>query len=702
LQEGEIVKTYKAQDIRNVALVGHGASGKTSTAEAILFNAGASDRLGKVGDATSVMDYNPDEIKRAHSSNASLAFYEHDSKKVNLIDSPGNDNFIADTPACLRVVDSAVFVISADDGIQYFTEKTWEWADERDMSRLIFINKVDHERIDISTLLQNIKKKFSGSPALLFAPVSNQHELVGVADIIGRKLYQYKTGSGKGSAADWPAEMADDLDIHRAELMESVAETDDELLESYYETGELEESVFKEGLEKGIKSGSLIPVICGSATLNVGIDHLMAAMNDYLPSPLDGPAIEGINPKGGADVSRKPDSSAPLSALVFKTVADPYAGKLTLFRVFSGAVKADSGVFNASQDSTERFGQLYALQGKKQIAVSEISAGDLGAVAKLKTTTTGDTLSDANESIVFDSINFPSPIYTRALIPKTRADEEKISSALKRLSEEDPTLKVERNSQTHELLISGMGQVHLEVVLEKMSQRFGVDVDVQPPKIPYRETIRGTTKVQGKYKKQTGGRGQFGDTWIEITPLPKGGGFEFENKIVGGVIPKQYIPAVEKGIQEAMAEGVLAHYTMVDVKISLYDGSFHNVDSSEMAFKIAGSLGFKKGVMECNPILLEPIMLMEIVIPSENVGDVMGDLNSKRGKILGIEANGDNQNIKAHVPMAEVLNYAADLRSMTSGRGVFTIEFDYYDDVPDHLMQKIVDEAKARREAENS
>jgi len=696
------VKTYKLQDIRNVALIGHGASGKTSLAEAILFNAGVSDRLGKVGDSTSVMDYNPDEIKRGHSSNASLAFYEWDSRKVNLVDSPGNDNFIADTPACIQVVDSAVVVISSDDGIQYFTEKTWEWADDRNLSRLIFVNKVDHERFDLPGLLQNLKNKFNVSPALLFAPVYNKEGLVGIADLLSRKLYTYGTDGGKGTAEEWPVEVKDELEAYRAELIESVAETDDDLLENYFETGELEEAQFAEGLAKGIKNGSLIPVICGSATHNQGVDHLMKAIGNYLPSPAELPAVSGKDPKEEKVVSLAPDSSEPLSALVFKTVADPYAGKLTMFRVFSGSVKADSSILNATQNSSERVGQLYAMQGKKQIAVSEISAGDLGVVAKLKVTTTGDTLSDANRPIIFDAINFPSPVYSRALIPKTRADEEKISSALKRICEEDPSLKVERNPETHELLVSGMGQVHLEVVLEKMSQRFGVDVDAQPPKIPYRETIRGTTKVQGKYKKQTGGRGQFGDTWIEISPLPKGGGFEFENNIVGGAIPKQYIPAVEKGIQEAMAEGVLAHYPMVDVKISLYDGSFHNVDSSEMAFKIAGSLGFKKGVMECHPILLEPIMTMKIIVPADHVGDIMGDLNSKRGKILGIESKGESQIIKAHVPMAEILNYVADLRSMTSGRGVFTVEFDYYDDVPEHLMQKIVDEAKARYEKEHA
>ncbi|QPJ65473.1 MAG: elongation factor G [Candidatus Nitrohelix vancouverensis] len=693
------MKQYKLQDIRNVGVIGHGAAGKTSVAEAILFNSGVSDRLGKVGDATSVMDYDPDEIKRGHSVNASVACYEWKNKKVNLVDTPGNNNFIADTPACLRVVDGAVVVISADEGVQFFTEKTWRWADDQALRKIVFINKVDHERSNIPAILESLKKTFQVSPALLFAPVGVGDTFSGVADIVQKKFYACQSPD---EALDWPESASDELEMIRAELIEAIAEADDELLEHYLEKGELSDEEAFEGLKNGIANGTVTPVICGLATQNIGVKILMNAINDYLPSPDQREAASGLKPGGDTETSRMADPSAPASALVFKTIADPYAGKLTLFRVFSGVVKADAAIFNATQGTQERIGQLFIMQGKQQISAPEISTGDIGAVAKLKVTTTGDTLCDANDPIVFPPIDFPSTVFTRALIPKTRGDEEKISVALKRLTEEDPTLQVERNAQTHELLVSGMGQVHLDVSLEKMHRRFGVDVEVKAPKVPYRETIRGTTKVQGKYKKQTGGRGQFGDTWIEISPLPKGGGFEFENRIVGGAIPKQYIPAVEKGIYEAMEEGALAHCPMVDIKIALYDGSFHNVDSSEMAFKIAGSLGFKKGVLECKPILLEPVMKMEIIIPSEYVGDVMGDLNAKRGKILGIDSSGDNQTIRAHIPMAEVLDYAADLRSMTSGRGVFMVEFDHYDDVPEHLSAKVIAEARAQNEKEHS
>ena len=437
----------------------------------------------------------------------------------------------------------------------------------------------------------------------------------------------------------------------------------------------------------------MIPVLCGSALKTIGVDLLLQAVVKYLPSPANRVPVTAKKVDDDSEVNRSASSDESTSALVFKTVADPYAGKLTLFRTFSGTIKSDSSIYNASKEASERFGQLYMLQGKTQVPVSEIPAGEIGAVAKLKQTVTGDTFSDSKEKIVFPPILFPAPVFSRALIPKTRGDEEKISQALQRLTEEDSTLKVERNSQTGELLISGLGQVHFDVALEKLKVRFGVEVDVKEPQIPYREAIKGTTKVQGKYKKQTGGKGQFGDTWIEISPLKRGEGFIFENKIVGGAIPKTYIPAVEKGIQEAMAGGVIAHYPMVDVKISLYDGSYHNVDSSEMAFKIAGSLGFKKGIPDCKPILIEPIMNMEIVVPNDQVGDIMGDLNSKRGKIQGIDPAEEVQTIRAHVPMAEVLNYAADLTSLTGGRGMFVMEFDHYADVPDHLMKKIVDAA---------
>ena len=696
------MKQYKLQDIRNVGFVGHGGSGKTSLAESVLFMTGVSDRLGKVGDASSVMDYDPDEIKRGHSINSSLAFCEFNSTKINLLDTPGSSNFIADTPAALRVVDGLVFVVSAVEGVQFYSEKIWKWANELNLPRIIFLNKMDHERASTVPILEAIKNKFKITPIFIHLPQGVGDNFSGIVDLIENKIFSYeKNNKGEGKADDVPSDISDEIEISHGELMEAVAEVDDELIEKYLESGELTEEEFSRGLKEGIQNGQLIPVLCGSALENIGVDLLLDGIVKYLPSPENRIPVKAKNVADDSEIVLSAKTGASASALVFKTVADPYAGKLTLFRMFTGSIKGDSSIYNTSKDASERIGQLYMLQGKNQIPVTEISVGDIGTVAKLKQTVTGDTFSGPGEKIVFPPISFPLPVFSRALLPKTRADEEKISQALQRLTEEDPTLKVERNSQTGELLISGLGQVHFDVSLERLKARFGVEVDVKAPQIPYREAIKGTTKVQGKYKKQTGGKGQFGDTWIEISPLKRGEGFVFENKIVGGAIPKTYIPAVEKGIEEAMANGIIAHYPMVDVKVSLYDGSYHNVDSSEMAFKIAGSLGFKKGIPDCKPILIEPIMNMEIVVPNDQVGDIMGDLNAKRGKIQGIDPEEDTQTVRAHVPMAEVLNYAADLTSMTGGRGMFVMEFDHYADVPDHLMKKIIENSNKTFE-ENS
>ena len=686
------MKQYKLQDIRNVGLVGHGGSGKTSLAEAILYFSGVSDRLGKVGDVSSVMDYDPDEIKHGHSIDASVAFCEVNATKLNLLDTPGNSNFISDTPACLRVVDGLIFVVGADEGVQFYTEKIWNWADQLNLPRIIFLNKLDHERANIAPILETIKKKFKKNPVFLQLPNATGENFSGIVDLIDNHYFSYnKDGKGNGKTGEIPSSITDEVELGHAELMEAVAEVDDDLIEIYLEHGELTEEQLSKGLKEGIRNGQLVPVICGSALQNMGVDLLLDTAIKYLPSP-DMRAPE-LAKRGDAEVTRSANGGEPTSGLVFKTIADPYAGKLTLFRIFSGSLKGDSTIYNATQDTNERVGQLYMLQGKKQVKVAEISEGDIGTVAKLKSTVTGDTFSDAEEKVVFPPIVFPLPVFSRALVPKTRADEEKISSALHRLLEEDPSLKMERNAQTGQLLLSGLGQVHFDVTLERLKRRFGVEVEVKVPKVPYREAIKSSTKVQGKYKKQTGGKGQFGDTWIEISPRKRGEGYIFEDKIVGGAIPKTYIPAVDKGIQEAMANGIIAHYPMVDVKVKLYDGSYHNVDSSEMAFKIAGSLGFKKGVMGCKPILIEPVMNMEIVVPSDHVGDIMGDINAKRGKIQGVDPADDTQIIRAHVPMAEVLNYAADLTSLTGGRGMFAMEFDHYADVPEHLMQKIIDEA---------
>ena len=686
------MKQYSLKDIRNVAIVGHGGVGKTSVAEGMLFLSGVNDRLGKVGDTSSIMDYDLDEVDRGHSLSASIAFYEWKGKKVNLIDIPGDSNFVADTPACLRVIDGIVLVISATDGVQFYTEKVWNWATEQSIPKVIFINKVDNEQADIKGTLDSIKRKFKVSPFCVHTNVGMGEKFTGMVDVLTKKLYSYqKDGSGINKCDVIPNEMIEDVNLSYGELTELIADVDDELTENYLENGELSEKEFDVGFKKGLKENKLLPVFVGSATQNIGVDLLMSGIIDYLPSPAQRKMIIGKNPKDGSDKVCDPDHKSPLAAFVFKTVADPYAGKLTLFRVFSGILKSDSSVYNVTQETSERVGQMYFLQGKKQIPVPQVCAGDIGTVAKMKVTTTSDSLSSENNLIEFDTISFPKPVLTKALLPKTRADEEKISNALKRLCEEDPTLIVARNLESHELLISAMGQVHLDVTLDRMKRRFGIEVDVKTPKVPYRETIRGTIKVQGRHKKQSGGRGQFGDIWIEISPLKKGGGFVFEDNIVGGAIPKTYIPAVEKGVKESMEQGVVAGYPMVDIKIRLYDGSYHDVDSSEIAFKIAGSIGFKKGVIDCRPVLLEPIMIINVAVPSEFVGDIMGDLNSKRGKVLGIDAEDNHQNISAEVPMSEVLNYSADLNSMTSGKGIFTMEFDHYEDVPEHLKANIIE-----------
>jgi elongation factor G len=688
------MKSYKVEQIRNVAFVGHAGAGKTSVVEGLLFLSGVSDRLGKVGDISSIMDYDPDEVRRGHSINASFAVSEWQKHKFNILDTPGNGNFIADTPGCIRVSDGVVVVIAADSGVQFYTEKVWQWANESSLKRIVFINKMDSEHASIQSVLESLKKKFNAQPFLMHVPVGMGDEFSGVVDLVENQYYTYaRDGKGSGTVSDIPDEVKDEVEIRRAELVEAVAEADDELIESYLDKGELSDEEFDAGLKKGVESGQLVPVILGSALHNIGTDRLAKAIIDFLPSPDHSP-VQLAKSLNGDEAVEVNTSNGMLAGLVFKTIADPYAGKLTLFRVYSGSVKPDTSIFNANHDADERIGQLFTLQGKKQIPLPEIIAGDMGTVAKLKVTTTGDTLTTKSEGVQFDSIVFPNPVLARAMVPKTRADEEKISHSLIRLIEEDPTLKVERDAQTHELLVSGMGAEHLDVTIERLKRRFGVEVDMKPPKIPYRETIRGTTKVQGKHKKQSGGHGQFGDAWLEISPLPRGGGFKFESRIVGGAIPKTYIPAVEKGVQEAMAQGVLAHFPMVDVKVALYDGSYHDVDSSEMAFKIAGSIGFKKGVLECKPILLEPVMTMEVIVPSEFIGDVIGDMNSKRGKILGVDADGDNQKVRAHVPMASILNYAPELRALTSGRGIFVMEFDHYDVVPEHLTAKIVEETK--------
>ncbi len=685
---------YESKSLRNVAVVGHGGTGKTSLCESFLYVSGKTDRLGRVDEGTSSLDYEPEEQKRHISISAATAFFDWDKHKVNIIDTPGDSNFAYDTKCCLQNVDSALIVIDAVGGVEFQTEKVWSYADEFRLPRAVYINRMDRERADYFKTLDGIKGKLGKKATPLFIPLGAEDSFRGVVDLIAMKAYVFNSADGKYKTEEIPADINDEAAMLRESMVEDVAESDEGLMEKYLDKGELTPDELKSGIRKGFTAGNLIPAACGSAVKCIGIAPLMDLIVNYFPSPVDRGPVTGKKPGSGEVEKREPSEDAPFSALVFKTIADPYAGRLTLFRVYSGTISSDSSFYNASRKITERVGSIFFLEGKTQKPAESLVPGDIAAVAKLKETTTGDTVCNDKAPILYEKVAPQPAIMSFAVEPKTRGDEEKIFSAIHRLMEEDPTLQFHRDDQTKEMILSGMGQVHIEVTVEKMKRKFGVDVNLKLPKVPYKETIKGKTNVQGRYKKQSGGRGQFGDCWLDIEPLPRGGGFEFVDKIVGGVIPQQYRPAVEKGIVEAMLEGVLAGYPVVDVKVSLVDGSYHTVDSSEMAFKIAGSMGFKKGILACQPTILEPIVNIEIEVPEEYMGDVIGDLNSRRGRVMGMDTKGSNQIIKGQVPLAEILKYAADLTSMTSGRGTFTYRFSHYDEVPSYIAEKIIAESK--------
>lgn len=692
-------KDFERTHVRNVGLLSHSGGGKTSLAEAILFDTGEISRLGAVNDGTTTMDYDPDETKRHISINASLGFCEWRRHRVTLLDTPGAANFIADTYSALRVMDGAILLISGESGVKAQTERVWQWVEEFGLPRVVLMNEMDHERANFAQALAITQKAFSNKLVPVHIPLGEGANFHGVIDLIRMRAMVYRNDpSGTVEETEIPDAHQEQAYQYRSQLIERAAESDDELLEKYLEQGELSTEELTTALRAATLRGDLAPLASGSALRNIGIHSLLDLVVDFLPSPLERPAVEGTRPRGTDVVRRQPSEKEPLSALVFKTIADPFAGKLTLFRVFSGQLTSDSTVYNASRDERERIGQIFMLQGKAQTPAGLASVGDIVAVAKLKVTATGDTLSDERDPLVLPAIEFPKPSISFAVEPKSKADEEKVSQGLARLMEEDPTLRVGRDAQTRELLISGLGEQHLEVVVDRLRRKFGCDVEMKTPRVPYKETIRSSTKVQGRYKRQSGGRGQYGDCWLEIEPLPRSGGFEFVDKIVGGVIPRNYIPSVEKGVQEAMERGPLAGYPAVDMRVTVYDGSFHPVDSSDMAFKIAGSMGFKKGVIQADPVLLEPIMTMEITVPEENMGDVIGDLNARRGRVLGMDGVGNTKTIRAQVPMAEVLRYASNLRSMTGGRGNFTMEFSHYEEVPPHLAERIITEAAREKE----
>jgi len=689
---------FESNALRNVAIVGHGATGKTTLCESFLHIAGKTDRPGRVDEGASSMDFEPEEQKRRISISAATNFFEWDKHKITILDTPGDSNFAYDTRNCLRIADGVIIVIDAVGGVEFQTEKVWEYANEYKLPRIIFINRMDRERADFAKSVESVMNRMGKKATPIFLPIGAEDSFKGVIDLIQKKALIFDDLKGAYKLTDIPPDMVDMVEKFRENMVEDIAESDEALMDKYLDTGELSDEELKAGLRKSVISGSLIPVACGSALKNIGITSLIDLIIRALPSPLDRGPVSGKKPGADDTETRNPEESAPFSAIVFKTIADPYAGRLTLFRVFSGTVNADSTFYNSKRKITERFGNIFFLEGKNQKPVESLVPGDIAAVAKLKETATGDTVCNEKSPIIFEKVVPPPPIMSFAVTPKSRGDEEKIVSSINRIIEEDPTLTFHRDEQTKEMILSGMGQVHIEVSVEKMKRKFGVEVTLKTPKVPYKETIKGKTNIQGKYKKQSGGRGQFGDCWLDIEPLPRGGGFEFVDKIVGGVIPQQYRPAVEKGIVEAMGEGVVAGYPVVDVKVSLVDGSYHTVDSSEMAFKIAGSLGFKKGVLSCQPILLEPIVNIDIEIPDEYMGDVIGDLNGRRGKVLGMESKGINRIIKGQVPLAEILRYAPDLRSMTSGRGTFTYQHSHYEEVPSFIAEKVIAESKKEQQ----
>ncbi len=688
------MKLIQVDKIRNVAIIAHGGAGKTSLAEAFLFNAGATNRLGKVEEGNTVMDFLPEEVSKHISTSSATASLEWDGHQINVVDTPGYQDFIADSLFALRICDCALLVVSAVSGVQVQTERLWKIARENDLPGMTIINKMDRERANFHKAVEEMRTGLQTNPVPVQLPIGAEASFRGLVDLISMKACIYKTdGSGDFEVQDIPDEMLSEANEQHEKLVESAAEGEDELVEKYLESGELTQEEILRGLRAGALAGDIVPVFCGAVTLNIGAKKLMDGLTSMMPSPADRGALTGTDAEG-REVELKPSPGEPFAAFVYKTLADPYAGKLTMFKVLSGTLKADSGFYNASRETKERFGNIFLVQGKKQLPVQEITAGQVAAVAKLKETKTGDTLVKEGSSIILPPVEIPEPALSYAIVPKSKGDEEKVSAALSRLLEEDPSLKVSRDDETKQNVLSGMGQIHIEVTVDRLKEKFGVEVGMEVPKVPYRETIKGKTQLQSRYKKQSGGRGQYGDIWLDIEPLPGGGDLEFVNKIVGGVVPRQYIPAVEKGIREAMAEGVLAGYSVTDVKVTLFDGSYHSVDSSEMAFKIAASMGFKKGFMDAKPVLLEPIVNLEVSVPDDFMGAVIGDINSRRGKVVGMDPLGDVQVVKAQVPLSEILTYAPDLRSMTEGRGSFTMGFSHYEEVPAHLAEKIVEDSK--------
>ncbi len=691
------MKAYRGSEIRNIAVVGHNDTGKTTLVSQLLFNAGAVTRLGSVLDGTTVTDFDQDEIERKHSISGALAWAEWNEHKINLLDTPGFGIFLMEAKSALRVADAAAVVVSAVTGVEVSTEKVWKFAADFGLPSMFIVNKMDRERASGDRTVESLQKKFGKGVVPIQIPIGVEKDFTGAIDLVSMKMYRYeKDASGKFALVDIPADLKAEADRAREQLIEKVAEGDDTLMEKFFEQGGLSQEELMQGLKREILARELFPVVFCSASHNVGGHAILDAIVQLMPAADQGAPLKVKVGAAEREIARSEE--APVSALIFKTMSDPFAGRVSLFRVFSGVLHSDTSYVNATRESEERIGKLQTLQGKQQSAIGELHAGDIGGVAKLKDAHTGDTIAAKDTPIVIDHITWPEPLISFAIEPKSKGDEDKIANALARISEEDPTIRYGRDPQTKEPLISGQGQLHVEVVVGKLKRKYGVEVILHPPKVPYRETITKAADAHGRHKKQSGGHGQFADCKIKMEPLPRGSDFEFVDEIFGGSIPRQFIPAVEKGIQEARMQGYLAGYPVVDFRVRLLDGQFHAVDSSELAFKIAGSLAFREGMAAGRPTLLEPVMHVEVYTPADYVGDLMGDLTSRRGKMEGIETEGDTQVIRAQAPMAEMLTYGSTLRSITQGRGSFHMEFSHYDEVPRNLIDKVVAEAKKAEE----
>jgi len=682
------MQQYTTEQMRNVVLLSHSGAGKTSLSEAALYDSGAITRLGRVDQGNTTSDYDPDEVKRQISIYLTLLPCEWQEFKINFIDAPGYADFVADAKSAVRVADGALIVVCAASGVEVGTELVWGYADEQEIPRLIFVNKMDRENADFFKVAEEITAKFGGKCVPIGIPIGSQDQFEGMVDLVKMKAYsgpQWQEGA-------IPDALKAEADTFREKLVEAVAETDDALINKYLEGEGLTEEEVVQGLRTGVGAGQIVPILAGSALRNLGVAGLLDAICQYLPSPRERDAVSAMNPATKQEEAIEADSTGPLAALVFKTSADPYVGKLTYLRVYAGTLHSDSTVWNSAKERQERIGQLYVLRGKNQEPVPHLIAGDIGAVAKLAETTTGDTLCTREHPLAMPAIEFPRPTMSLAVQPKTKADLDKLGSSLSRLVEEDPSLQVHRDGDTMETILSGVGDTQLDVAAEKMLRKFGVDVGMEPPKVPYKETISVTTRAEYKHKKQTGGHGQYGHVSLELEPRPRGEGYEFGDKIVGGAVPKNYIPSVEKGVAEGLHEGILAGFPVVDIKVTLYDGSYHSVDSSDMAFKVAGSHATRKGLSEGHSVILEPVVNMKITVPESYTGDIISDLNGKRAKVLGMNPEGGSNVIEAQAPLAEVQRYAIDLRAMTQARGRFEMEMSHYDEVPAHVAQRIIAE----------